>query len=176
MKSLILSGALDYMGVDRQKMQFENNRFNNLTATQLKAFAQILETQKPASLSELIGIYLANPPKINNRKPASNTLSKLQEIKNELDNPPFSLKDSADFISFQEEFYLGVPITKTKLDDRDVSVANCTLQQIQNGYDSEYMVVAVLLEAVREYTIKKQTSNSFGKCMAFITASDKSTS
>lgn len=97
------------------------------------------------------------------RKEIMESLAKL------LDNPPNPIEDTPNWISWNEENLLGIPLTCSKIDSCDISSANCTCKEFLAGRTG-YMVFAVQIESVRVITTKN--GKSAGSKMAFLSVAD----
>jgi len=108
--------------------------------------------------------------KINNTKIPAKKYEQFQSLISVLENPPYKLSDSIDFIAFSEELYLGTAITCSKVDDRDLSSANCVIKDILKGNVGEYICIGCVIESIRPFTIKKGKNK--GAEMCFMNISD----
>jgi len=100
-------------------------------------------------------------------------VKRVQIVKSELqilEKPTTESKDSPNWIAWTEEKLLGVPITYSKIDSCDISNANIKCKEFLAGKVSGFLVFAVEIQAIREFTIKK--GKNAGKVMAFLTISD----
>ena len=85
-------------------------------------------------------------------------------------SPSCSLSDDPEWITRTEERYLGVPLTYSKVESCDTSMADTTCKEFLDGKKGK-MKLAVTLTDVRKYTIKKGKSQ--GKDMAFLCVEDQ---
>lgn len=99
------------------------------------------------------------------RKEIMESLTKL------LDNPPNPIQDTPNWISWNEEQLLGIPLTCNKIDSCDISAANCSCKEFLAGRTG-YMVFAVQIESARVITTKN--GKSAGSKMAFLSVADSS--
>lgn len=167
-KSLANSGALDYFNVDRQRMLYEYSNYKEfLTENDIKYIRENLNKNILETIKTIIPTT-----KINNRKISAKKFFQFRSLISILENPPFSLKDSIDFISFNEELYLGTGVTCTKVDGCDASSANCTVIDLVKGNVGEYICVACQIDSARPYSIKKGKNK--GGEMCFLNISDSS--
>ena len=88
-----------------------------------------------------------------------------------LENPAYSLDDTPNWVAQTEQQYFGVPITYSKVDACDTSSANSTCKEFIDG-GRKSAVLAVSINAVRNYTIKKGKMK--GEDMAFLEVEDYS--
>ena len=84
--------------------------------------------------------------------------------------PAYSLEDTPDWVAGIEQNYLGVPITYSKVDSCDTSSANATCKDFLNGGKVKDVALAVSINSVRPYTLKKGQNK--GKDMAFLCVED----
>jgi DNA polymerase III alpha subunit len=89
----------------------------------------------------------------------------LCDLIQQLENPCYSLDDDPEWIIREEENYLGVPITYSRVDSSDTSRANATCKDIINGRGGK-VKLGVTVSAIRKYITKK------GDEMAFLSVED----
>lgn len=161
-QALICSGALDFFQIPRQRMLFEFQNIKNITENDIKYFKQFngpivdrLSTIVPTT-------------KINNRKIPEKKYKFFQSILTSFLNPPFKLIDSVDFLVYNEEEYLGIPVSCSSVDGKDTSQANCNISDIVNNRIDDYICVGVVIDSARQYKMKN------GKYMTFLKVSDAS--
>ncbi len=87
-----------------------------------------------------------------------------------LDNPPSSEADTANSVAWNEEHYLGIALSCSRVDDCDVSQANCTCKAFVDGRSPKRVLLAVQVDSVREKRVK--AGRNAGAAMANLTASD----
>lgn len=158
--ALIYSGALDFTLLTRSRMMFELTVFNRLTEKQ-----QDYVTQSNSILSGLTGIVEMGTGKTTlcyNKR----SLEKARTLLNELNNPPFSLKDSRDQIFNWEIQHLGYAFTTSEIDE---SLSNCTCQDFNDGkYLKDYIIAGTV---IRVKTIETKGKEP-GQEMAFVEFKD----
>ena len=86
-----------------------------------------------------------------------------------LESPPYSLEDTPEWIANEEEKYLGVSITYSRIDSCDTSAVNTTCREIEDGKKGK-STIAIQVCSVREWTIKKGKNK--GNVMAFVSGED----
>ena len=161
-------GALDYFKVPRNRMLYEIEIWNKLTA---KEMAWIQETKQWPSLKEAL-ISCRPTKKEGGGCRMAKRSSVLSDLIKTLDNPPHSLEDTPAWIAWAEEKYLGIGITCNRVDGcKDSIRANTTCKEFVDG-KSGHMIVAVEVNRVKQVTTK--TGKSAGSQMAFLTVSDSS--
>jgi hypothetical protein len=102
--------------------------------------------------------------------------SRSQIIRNEIQmikHPPYSLSDEPAWIIEQETKMLGCPISLSKVDAVDSSMANTTCKEILNGRCGENLCLVGNIVRVANHKIKKAGKNK-GKLMSFMTVEDGS--
>lgn len=168
-QALVSAGALSFLKVSRRRILYEYEKFCELTERDI-SFLQSLGGE---SFLEKLKV-LANSA-IGRGKPLSNKNSKekISNLVKQLENPPYSLEDSAAWISEIESQTIGISLTCSKVDDCDQSAANCTCKDFLDG-KAGFIMMAVNLDEVREHIIKNGVKK--GEKMAFIKASDSSCS
>ena len=83
----------------------------------------------------------------------------------QLENPCYSLYDDPEWVIREEENYLGVPITYSRVESCDTSLADTTCKDVVNGRSGN-VKLAVTINTVRKHTTKK------GDEMAFLSVED----
>jgi len=91
-----------------------------------------------------------------------------------LANPPYSLSDDPAWIIEQETKFLGCPISLSKIEASDTSVANTSCKEIINGKTGDGICVAANVNRVAVHKIKRGKTK--GRKMAFLTIEDESCS
>tara|TARA_R100000951_G_scaffold114148_1_gene117791 strand:- start:425 stop:1984 length:1560 start_codon:yes stop_codon:yes gene_type:complete len=91
-----------------------------------------------------------------------------------LQNPPYDLSDDPAWIIEQETKFLGCPISLSKVESSDTSVANTSCKEIVNGKSGEGICVAANINRLATHKIKKGKKK--GSLMAFLTIEDTSCS
>ena len=158
--ALIYSGALDFTLLTRSRMMFELSIYNRLTEKQ-----QEYIKDSSSLLSGLTSIVDMGSGK-NTLCYNSASLNKAKTILNELNNPPFSLKDSRDQIFNWEIQHLGYAFTTSEIDE---SLSNCTCQDFNDGkYLKEYIIAGTVVRIKTIETKGKQP----GQEMAFVEFKD----
>lgn len=163
---IIMAGATDYMGEDRQKKLHDYNSWKKLTNKEREWIQDNCDyTDLIKSIEELI----ENKPRLSIRRK-----EKLHDVIKNLKKPPFDLKDSPHTIATKESELLGVPITYTKLDNCETDlVKNTTCKEFLHG-KSGNMTLAVEITNSNEYIIKKGQMK--GQKMRFLTVEDETAS
>lgn len=128
-----------------------------------KNFNNVIEAMEVAAKSKKEGGACSNVKRVEILK------DKVKLLK----FPVISMNDTPSMIAFNEEKYLGAAINSSPVDGCDISEANCTCKEFLAGRVGR-VVLAVMIQDVREITIKK--GNSAGEKMAFLVVSDSSCS
>jgi DNA polymerase-3 subunit alpha len=164
-KSLILSGALDYLKISRSKMLREFDLFSQLTKKETEKCCDIMNIFPKYSTFDILNTVVLQENKINkNRK--KKILSILEQIK----NPPYSLEDSIEWISDNEKELLGISITCSKTDSYNTSYTNADCNLISSfDCNKQFYLVA---EINSSNVIKTKRGNNPGQDMCFIKLSD----
>lgn len=89
-------------------------------------------------------------------------------------NPPYDLSDDPAWIIEQETKFLGCPISLSKIESSDTSVANTSCKEIVNGKSGDGICVAANINRLATHKIKKGKKK--GSLMAFLTIEDSSCS
>ena len=100
-----------------------------------------------------------------------------QIVENEaglIKNPPYSLDDDPAWIIEQENKFLGCPISLSKIDSADTSVANTYCKDVLNGKTGKNLCIAANVNRVATTTVKRGKTK--GRKMAFLTIEDNTCS
>tara|TARA_R110002110_G_scaffold413924_1_gene642395 strand:- start:152 stop:1708 length:1557 start_codon:yes stop_codon:yes gene_type:complete len=160
--AIISVGVLSGKGESRSKMLYEFDTWQKLTDKE-KEWC-INNYSKYGNLLDLL--RGAQPT----RKQGGGTHNVkrsgiLCDLIQQLENPCYSLDDDPEWVIREEENYLGVPITYSRVDSSDTSRANATCKDIINGRGGK-VKLGVTVNTVRKYITKK------GDEMAFLSVED----
>lgn len=160
-EALIKSGAIDLAHMSRKRMLHEYKIFKRISVAQKRL------------LNPSIGLR-DNLLKMQEKIRLTKSKEILGKRLGELDNPPFSLEDSVAQICRWEQELLGYSFTYTELDDRNLSISNCTCGEFLEGkYNKSNVIrIGVVLDTVREHKVKRGSMK--GEPMAFASGSDQS--
>jgi DNA polymerase III alpha subunit len=172
-KSIISVGACSFLHTNRTRMLYEYdiiaNKLSPKETTWFVDYVLNYETDGQDLLSilkKMVSLPTGREGAVANKK----RLGTVQGIVSSLENPPYKLEDFAEWLAGQEEKFLGISITCTKVDDCDTSSANCFCKDIVNNNKPDYPIVAVQVDRVNKTKIKNGPNR--GAKMAFITVSD----
>jgi len=173
-ESLILAGAFDCFKIQRSQMQHQFNTIKELTKRELEWLKQYKKENKKASAVEALRSMVEASAVKSKTRPIfrQERISLVEGLADSLNNPGYELYDSPSWISKSEEELLGISLTCTRVDEYDITKANCTCKEFLDGFSSSSIAIAVQIDNVREWTIKKGRAK--GETMAFITAKDTS--
>ena len=96
-----------------------------------------------------------------------------QIVSNEADfinNPPYSLEDDPAWIIEQENKFLGCPVSLSRIDAADTSIANTLCKDVLNGKTGKDLCIAANVNRVATTTVKRGKTK--GRKMAFLTIED----
>jgi DNA polymerase III subunit alpha len=162
-KSLIECGALSFCNKTRNSMLFEFDIVSNLTKKELD-FITENEHKVNGDLKDLLG-YLYFNAKINkNRKKI------VEDLIFSLKNPPYSLEDSAEWVSDVEDRTLGCAITCSKVDMYDISMTNTSCRDFKNTFRKDGLIIGGELDFIN--VTKTKNGKNKGSDMAFVNISD----
>jgi len=157
-RTMIECGALSYLNKTRTSMLFEYDIISNLTKKEI-AYINV-----DIPLQEAL-LVLQNQPKINkNRKKI------ISDCINTLNNPPFSLQDSPEWIADVEDAGLGCPITCSKVDMYDISMTNITCKNFKTSILTEKLIMGGEVDSINVTKTKK--GKNPGEEMSFVTLCD----
>ena len=176
-EGLILCGALDCFELKRSVMSHELQHFKELSKREVPWIQECKKRNKDFSLGQCINTMILENDWKDTKRPIyrKDRLHDLNSLIESLKNPGYHFDDSPSWLAQQEEKYLGIALTCTKIDEYDISNANCTCKEFVNGFNSTHGIsIAAQIEGVREWKIKNGKAK--GQKMAFITISDSSCS
>lgn len=165
--ALITSGALSFLKMSRRRMLYEHEKLLELTDRDM---SWLMKTPGN-SLVERLRVIAAGPIGKAHALFSKKKKELVDDLILQLENPPYSLEDSALWLSEMENSMLGVALTCSKVDDCDSSAANCTCKDFIDGKGG-YCLIACEVNEVREHVIKNGTKK--GEKMAFLKVSDSS--
>jgi DNA polymerase III alpha subunit len=163
--NLIQSGALSYLKVSRRRMLYEVEKVLELSDRD----TQWLGKMPGDTVLEKLKNFALSPVGRGKPLPSKKTLEKVLNIIKTLENPPYSLEDTAVSISEGERQTIGISLTCSKIDDCDQSSANCTCKEFLDG-KSGYVLIACCIDEARNHIIK--TGSKRGEHMGMLRVSD----
>jgi DNA polymerase-3 subunit alpha len=160
-KALISAGSLDFCKKTRNAMLFEYSILSELTKKEC-SFIENLDGEIKDRLINLV----------KNGKVNKNRAKIINDLINTMENPPYSLYDSAEFISDSECSLLGCSITSSRIEIFDTSIANTTCKEFKCGKNEKNMIIAGEIDGIN--ITKTKTGKKAGLEMAFVTINDTS--
>lgn len=176
-ESLILAGVFDSFKISRSKMQHNFNLIKEFTKREIEWLRNYKEARPSSTAVECIDEMIeASRVKSKNRPIfRQDRIPVIEDLLVTYDNPGYELYDSPSWVSKVEEELLGISLTCNKVDEYDTSRSNCSCKEFIDGFNSQKgIVLAVKIDSVREWTIKKGKAK--GMKMGFVTVSDTSCS
>ena len=168
-KALISAGALDYYRVARNKLLLEYNSVSNLTSRETEWIIQNLRLSEFTNLQQLLEFVTTGGVGKKCCIATQKRLSTIIDLCKILNNPPYSIIDTPEWISDNEYNLLGTPITCSKVDGCDILNANTTCKEFKTTINKD-IVIAGELQDIN--VIKTKKGKDPGKNMAFISISD----
>lgn len=162
-KSLIESGALSFIKKTRTSMLFELNIMLLLTKKEVGLILEQINVS--TDLGVLIKHILNNTKKIN-----KNRRQIIEDLSSSLQNPPYSLEDTIDWISDIEDSSLGCAITCSKVDMYDISMTNTCCKNFKSYITNNNIIVGGEIESIN--IIKTKKGKTPGELMSFVCISD----
>lgn len=159
-KALIQSGALGYLRQSRNLMLFEFSIVSNFTKKEM----EFMLANKKGSLKQTIVCLLENGKINKNRRDIIENLLK------SMDNPPYSLEDSPEWIADSEDSLLGCAITCGKVDMYDISMCNTTCKDFKNGDRADKIILGGEIDFIS--VVKTKSGKNPGSEMSFVTLKD----
>ena len=175
-EALVLSGAFDCFKIARSKMAHQFNTIKELTKREAAWLREYKKENSESTTEEALYAMIEASRVKSKTRPIfrQDRIPLIESLLSTLNNPGYELYDSPSWIAKVEEELLGISLTCTKVDEYDTTQANCTCKEFLDGFSSNSIAIAVQIDNVREWTIKRGRAK--GQKMAFITASDTSCS
>jgi DNA polymerase-3 subunit alpha len=161
-KALIESGATSFIKQTRNSMVFEYNTASNLTKKETAFLIENISNYD--TLSNALK-YLLDNGKIN-----KNRRKIIEDMIHSIFSPPFSLEDTAEWISDVEDAALGCSITCAKVDMYDISMTNTTCRDFKNGINKDNIILGGEIDFIN--ITKTKSGKTVGSEMAFVTLCD----
>ena len=161
-KSLIQSGATNFVKMTRNSMLFEYTLVNSLTQKETDYILERLDSIK--NIKQGLELLLTAPRINKNRK------SVIEDLIYSSVNPPNSLDDSPEWISDTEDSLLGCSITCSKIDMYDISMTNTNCKEFKSTTAQENIIIGGEIDAIN--VTKTKTGKNPGLEMAFVTLID----
>lgn len=162
-KALIESGATNFINKTRSAMLFEFNIASSLTKKECDFI--LSNPNKLSNLNDGL-MYLLSYGKIN-----KNRRKILEDAKTLLNNPPYSIDDSPEWIADVEDNALGCAITCSKIDMYDISMTNTTCRDFKNGNRKDNIIIGGEIAFIN--ITKTKTGKHKGSDMCFINLADQ---
>lgn len=163
-KSLIESGATNFFQQKtRNSMLFEYNIVRDFTKKECEYILEGLENV--TDLKKAIEYLLTKEKITKNRKKVIEDAIKL------LQNPPYSLEDTTEWIADAEDAALGCAITCSKVDIYDISMTNSTCRSFKKGDLKTNIIIGGEVSYVN--VVKIKSGQNKGLDMAFVNLCDQ---
>ena len=159
--------------ISRNQALYEYLIFRELTKAEVK---WVTEKYPEAKWTKLEHCFKDLSPTKKNGGGCSN-VNRSQLVSNEIEmlkNPPYDLSDDPAWIVEQENKFLGCPVSLSRIDAVDTSIANTTCKDILNGKKGKNLCVVANLNRVANHKCKKGKSK--GRTMSFLTIEDNTCS
>ncbi len=160
-KALITSGGVDFIKNTRTSMLFDYSIASELTKKETEFVINNMASCK--NLYECI-YKLYHEHKITSRRK-----DKVLGLLTTIENPPYALEDSPEWLSDAEETSLGCSITCSKVDMYDVTMTNCNCKDYKNTMLNEIILCG---EISSLSVTKTKSGKNPGSEMAFVSLSD----
>ena len=161
-KALIESGATSFIKKTRTCMLFEQEVVSLLTKKESSYIINNID--KYTAVKEGLEDLLLNSKINKNRKKV------ISDAINMIQNPPYSLEDSPEWIADVEDTNLGCAITCSKVDMYDISMTNTTCRDFKNSINNSNLIMGGEVDFVN--ITKTKTGKNPGEEMSFVTMSD----
>jgi DNA polymerase III subunit alpha len=160
-KALVCTGCVDYIKTARKKILFYLDIIQNLSTREKELIINGAELNGP--LDEILLFIL---DKVNKKR-----YQAIVSLINAIKNPAYSLEDNYEWIASTEKQHLGVSITCSIVDGRDLEAANtdCRSLNKQSSF-SKSIIVGAEIDDVN--IVKTKRGANPGQEMAFIKIAD----
>jgi intein/homing endonuclease len=95
----------------------------------------------------------------------------VNDIIKSLESPPYSMEDTIVSMANDEEKLLGIAVSVSELNSKDISIANSTCADYNNGIGTQQIAIACQISRVSEYEIR--AGKNTGQKMLFINFFDE---
>ena len=157
--------------VTRNQALYEYLIFRELTKTEVKWITDRYPDKKWAQLTDCFKDLYPTKKMGGGCSNANRSQIVFDEIEM-LQNPPYDLADDPAWIVEQETKMLGCPISLSKIDAVDTSIANTTCKDIMDGKKGKDICVVANIQRVANHKINKANSKQKGRTMSFLTIED----
>jgi DNA polymerase III alpha subunit len=168
-KSLICSGSLDFLKMNRNYMMAIYNAVSGFTDRERSWIISNLKLAEFKNLQDVLEFILTCEVGKKSCIASAKRLVVVKDIYNILKHPPYSLIDTPEWIADNEHSLLGTSITCSKIDGCDILNANTTCKEFKNTNRKE-IVIACELQDIN--IIKTKKGKNPGQEMSFISISD----
>lgn len=156
----IYVGMLDHLGISRKTLVYEYQIYSLLSDKEKDGIQKCY--------TKYNSLYDCMCHILENKIVQSTRIDVFLDLIKALKKPSYDLKDSIDFIILKESELLSTPLTYTKFDKVNTSIADSTCKEISDGKHSGTLVIEII--ELREWIIK--SGKSEGKKMAFLSGKD----
>jgi len=161
-KAIIRCGGLDFLKKTRTSMLFEYSLISELTKKECEF---IIQHMKSCS-----NVYECIYKLLHEHKLTTKRKQIIVGLLDSLNNPPYALDDSPEWISDSEDEILGCSITCSKVDMYDVSMTNCNCKEFNTTLMKDNIIVCGEIASVS--VTKTKSGKNPGSEMAFVSLSD----
>ena len=158
-------------GVTRNQALYEYLIFRELTKTEVKWVTANYPDKKWNKLGDCFA-DLCPTKKLGG---GCSNINRSQIVENEIEmlkNPPYDLSDDPAWIIDQETKMLGCPVSLSRIDAVDTSIANTSCKDVMNGKKGKDICIVANLQRVANHKINKKGSAQKGRVMSFLTIED----
>lgn len=160
-KALVSVGAVDYLKISRKKILFYLDIIQNLSMREKDIILSNLD--KELSLKQLLELLLPSVSK-KRKEVISSLILAVQK-------PAYSLDDNYEWIAGIEKQYLGVSITCSIVDGRDLEAANTDCGSLnKSSVLGKSIIVGAEIDDIN--IVKTKRGEKAGQEMAFVKISD----
>lgn len=163
---LVMAGALDWVGLKRQRMLAELEVVGSMTDKELEYLRGQVVDGSHATFSSALR-FMARTKKEGGGCANAKRASLVRGQADLLDSPPTPLNDNPAWMAWAEEQVFGFPLTCTRVDGCDLGDANTTVGEFLAG-KTGFLLLGVEIRSVRIIKTKKGTE------MAFLSLADSS--
>ena len=158
-------------GVTRNQALYEYLIFRELTKAETTWVQKNYDSKRWNKLIDCF-VDLAPTKKLGG---GTSNVNRMQIVTDEIEmlkNPPYSLDDDPTWIIEQENKFLGCPISLSKIDAVDTSIANTTCKEVLDGKSGKDICIVANIQRVANHKINKKNSKQKGRTMSFLTIED----
>lgn len=162
-KAICDVGILSYLDITRKQAKYEYEKYMLLSNKEQAWVKQNYNEYKILwnTLEDCINTILKLPSGKSGACANKKRKDIILEIKDSINNPPYSLKDTSAHIAECEESLFGLPITCTSVEECEIDDANCTCKEFLQGVKQRTYWIPAQINRKKEIITKNNKKMCF---------------